>query len=370
MTHNVSRRTLAKGAAWAAPAVVATTAIPAYAASPNCPSAADIEARVNQVFSAYALNLPNTEQNFKFWFVASSAQNSWASTGALRTVYSGTANDLAQYPLQFEFGLRNVDTSIAVNRDSISGKTIQNRQIPSPYSPPGGTKTNNAVFAGTCDRIRSGSYRSSFVKFYDDATRTNLRKALSHANREMTCRGSYWSVDAIINPDTTYYQNQLASGNVQDLINMEVLDGAAPGGRLYSGYGFRIRGWAAPSLEQVVTAINDPAYTVECILSAYTTRTEAWYANPEESQRGLNITYLGWSPNNGGGIGTPLKAGDWVWSDEIGNYHSTSDGDGNGLTTNVKWGTKATYANMEDWLTNGMWPAGVYGELEYRDGIY
>lgn len=31
MTHNVSRRTLAKGATWAAPAVVATAAIPAYA---------------------------------------------------------------------------------------------------------------------------------------------------------------------------------------------------------------------------------------------------------------------------------------------------------------------------------------------------
>lgn len=33
MTHPISRRSLAKGAAWAAPAVIATTAIPAYAAS-------------------------------------------------------------------------------------------------------------------------------------------------------------------------------------------------------------------------------------------------------------------------------------------------------------------------------------------------
>lgn len=42
MTHNISRRTLAKGAAWAAPAVVATTAIPAYAASPDVCSTANL----------------------------------------------------------------------------------------------------------------------------------------------------------------------------------------------------------------------------------------------------------------------------------------------------------------------------------------
>lgn len=33
MTHNVSRRTLAKGVAWSMPAIAATTSIPAYAAS-------------------------------------------------------------------------------------------------------------------------------------------------------------------------------------------------------------------------------------------------------------------------------------------------------------------------------------------------
>lgn len=267
--------------------------------------------------------------------------------------------------MQFEFGLRNVDTSAAVNNDSISGKTIKNRLIPSPYSPAGGTEANDAYSAGTCEAIRSGSYRSSFVKFYDDATRTSLRNSLSHGNGEMTCRGSYWSVDAIINPDTTYYQNQLASGNPQDFINMEILSGAAGSrGRVYSGYGFRIRGWAAPSLDQVVTAIGDPEYTAQCILAAYTARTELWYATPEESQRGLNVTFLGWSGGNGGGVGTPLQAGTWVWSDEIGNYNvNGNEGTGGGLGN-------GTYANMEDWITRAYMAGGVYGELEYRDGIY
>lgn len=62
MTHNVSRRTLAKGAAWAAPAVASTTLIPAYAASKkgiyfNCPTQlADLTAKLTATISAYSVN--------------------------------------------------------------------------------------------------------------------------------------------------------------------------------------------------------------------------------------------------------------------------------------------------------------------------
>lgn len=44
MTHNISRRAVAKGAAWAAPAVLASTAIPAYAASANTCSTQNLAA--------------------------------------------------------------------------------------------------------------------------------------------------------------------------------------------------------------------------------------------------------------------------------------------------------------------------------------
>ncbi|MGV3103371.1 hypothetical protein [Rothia sp. 32237D007AR] len=57
MTHNVSRRTLAKGAAWAAPAVVATTAIPAYAASPTACSTATIKA-IDTAFAEFKQTYP------------------------------------------------------------------------------------------------------------------------------------------------------------------------------------------------------------------------------------------------------------------------------------------------------------------------
>lgn len=40
MTHTLSRRNVVKGSAWAAPVVVATASVPAYAASFTCPDVA------------------------------------------------------------------------------------------------------------------------------------------------------------------------------------------------------------------------------------------------------------------------------------------------------------------------------------------
>lgn len=60
MTHDISRRSLAKGAAWAAPAVAATAAVPAYAASSSavtitCPAAAQINIQAGGQPNIFAL---------------------------------------------------------------------------------------------------------------------------------------------------------------------------------------------------------------------------------------------------------------------------------------------------------------------------
>ena len=75
MTHNVSRRTLAKGAAWAAPAVVATTAIPAYAASPA--TCDETKAAVTKAFADFATNnVPDlSDVNLRYVFVGPSHYN-------------------------------------------------------------------------------------------------------------------------------------------------------------------------------------------------------------------------------------------------------------------------------------------------------
>ncbi|MDY6051360.1 MAG: hypothetical protein SPI83_02990 [Rothia sp. (in: high G+C Gram-positive bacteria)] len=54
----VSRRTLAKGAAWAAPAVVATTTIPAYAASPDVCSNTNTEASTGITWTNFVRATP------------------------------------------------------------------------------------------------------------------------------------------------------------------------------------------------------------------------------------------------------------------------------------------------------------------------
>lgn len=75
MTHNVSRRTLAKGAAWAAPAVAATTAIPVYAASPVTCSTSS-QAAIDNVFNNLPLTIP-IEMNT---YTPNSAGNGFTNT--------------------------------------------------------------------------------------------------------------------------------------------------------------------------------------------------------------------------------------------------------------------------------------------------
>lgn len=43
MSHTLSRRNVVKGSAWAAPVVVATAAVPAYAASFTCPEGSSVQ---------------------------------------------------------------------------------------------------------------------------------------------------------------------------------------------------------------------------------------------------------------------------------------------------------------------------------------
>lgn len=71
MTHTISRRSLTKGAAWAAPAVVTATTVPAYAASNSTPD----------VYFECPTDLANLTQNLRanITFVATSNQYSGGS---------------------------------------------------------------------------------------------------------------------------------------------------------------------------------------------------------------------------------------------------------------------------------------------------
>lgn len=84
MTHSISRRTIAKGAAWAAPAVVATAAIPAYAASAETCSAASMAA-IDAAFSDFQTK--NLDMEFNIY------QPLAAANGTATDVYTNFKNN-------------------------------------------------------------------------------------------------------------------------------------------------------------------------------------------------------------------------------------------------------------------------------------
>lgn len=86
MSTNISRRSIAKGAAWATPAVLATAAVPAYAAStttPTEPTPEQIELRKRGVRGVFTAKI---ECN---WIKDSNGEKQWTSAKAVRFIGNG-----------------------------------------------------------------------------------------------------------------------------------------------------------------------------------------------------------------------------------------------------------------------------------------
>ena len=142
MTHGFSRRTLAKGVAWAAPVVVASASVPVYAASSPCP--ADIDAQVEAVFQRRLAALPNLQNTtIRFWYNNNASSNGALGTSNLRVqVTNGGVLDVPQLPFGFEFAQRNVATSPAINKLFGGGK-IRSAQMPAEW--PANNKWNTST---------------------------------------------------------------------------------------------------------------------------------------------------------------------------------------------------------------------------------
>ena len=93
MTRNISRRSLVAGAAWAAPAVLTSTAIPAYASSVNpCQNLNDFEA--HQTVAAGRAN------NKKGYGLRSRAATAAASTMLTATSVMAAQAQILREPLR------------------------------------------------------------------------------------------------------------------------------------------------------------------------------------------------------------------------------------------------------------------------------
>ncbi|WP_239478534.1 hypothetical protein [Rothia sp. ZJ1223] len=332
MTQNISRRSLAKGAAWAAPVVVASSAVPAYAASPNCPS--DIDSQVDAVFQVRLAALPDLSgTSIRLWFTNRSGINGGLHTSNLRAqVTNGGAIDAAGLPFGFEFAQRNVATSAAINK-LFSGGTIRTARMPVEWPANAKWNTRTGVANSTPRAInvddpfaanqRDVSHASSFAKSYSADGLYNDLASGEFGEETGVPRGNHLTWILAMRPDTA-----VTKGSVVDFVNSNWRDGgtgAGGGGAIYTSLGVRPIGYLPPSFEEVRAAVGS-SIDETCLVEAYTKRAEAWRSSSERFA-GATVEFSGWGFDSTGDVKTVAYfSDDFVYSHEIGAFQGALTG--------------------------------------------
>lgn len=369
MTHNVSRRTLAKGAAWAAPAVVATTAIPAYAASPA--TCDETKAAVTKAFADFATaNVPDlSDVNLRYVFAGPSHYNGALNDPSLRVQFQGPSNKLAELAkLQYELAIKNVDTSVAVNT-LFNGMNpvskFKNVTMPYPYPASANWDTRNGTVRGDAPRLvgvadnpRDATFGSSFL-IWDGAADGALAQ-----EQEFSGTGA----DYVYYTGTLRSDSALKKGRLEDLIHLGFRDGAHAGGRIYQSVANRFVAIAAPTVDEA-RALIPGTVDEACFIEAYNAEVLKWDTN-KTGLGGLTASYAQWA--NGAVSDIVVAADEFAWSHELGNFHSAYVADeGRGLVLGPQNRTDSLdfFNGFAGGLPNAAETA-FATQLRYRDGIY
>ncbi|OCK12677.1 hypothetical protein [Cutibacterium avidum] len=182
--HDVNRRTITKGLAWAVPAVSAAAALPAYAVS--CPGTAAAE--IDSWFAAYQSSLPDlTGVNMAISFNQSGGLNgAGLSNVGISLKNIGTKSFDSSFPLGFDVGIQNVATSKVVNDSltAVAGPANTN-PILKPWAPQGDNRSpslSDAQAVGNTTRTRSFSMTSSNLTFYNPSTNARIGTSSDQSN--------------------------------------------------------------------------------------------------------------------------------------------------------------------------------------------
>lgn len=161
MTHNISRRSLAKGAAWAAPAVVATTAIPAYAASPVTCSTAS-QAAIDAAFASLPNDIP-VEMNI---YQAASSVNGYSATAYINFKNLSTSN-ITYGPLNpLRIRIEVVQRNQTATMDDTSGYGSWGEVLDLGYDSTTGIQTYEWVFTGTIPSDANGDNEADMAIWF------------------------------------------------------------------------------------------------------------------------------------------------------------------------------------------------------------
>ncbi|WP_168168507.1 hypothetical protein, partial [Kytococcus sp. HMSC28H12] len=360
---------------WSVPAVAVAASAPAVAASKfTCPT--NPAGIVDGVFTTYKAGMPDLSNvDLNIWYVSGGGeQNGALSSAGVNMRNLGTQDlDWAGYNLLWEIGVRQVDTSPAVNTlDQVRyTNASQYTKLVDPWSPDGDNSgdTSRAREVDSCVTRRDFNISSSYGTFYNTATGAKLGTA-AISEDQGTCQGTYYN----------YLFEQTGGDSALDtfqLVAFQMRDGSHNRGTIYTTIGVKPVGFAAPSWTWVLAELKKryPTATeadlTTCFQGAYNARVKLWNTDPADYAAGMKYSYEGWAaPYYDTRRAATNNA--IVWANEIGNYLSYApEGTGN-INANVPQLRKGaegvnqvTYWNRT--MADGLAP--LYA-LEQRDGIW
>lgn len=401
MTHNVSRRTLAKGAAWAAPAVVATAAIPAYASSrTECPS--DIATKMRDAFDSYVADVKAadctkdlTGVTVRTWW-----RNTGGVNGAMQTMQhavqidglSKCAKDVQvggswAAPIKLSYAVRNVRTSSAVNniiarRPVGLGRGIYGNSnvMPKAWEPWGNWDVRNGslIFNGDGHAVAEASVDNGFGEQRDWSGNTYTDSRAKIYSPTGSQLGNGLSIDETLTVPSAQYRewvtvpsdaDSVLSGTPTVLQYTNLGDaGAAGQGTIYVAFGVKpLDVIDAPSYDVVAAKVLavDPTVSDQCLANAYTAELANWQGRNDRFG-GASFIYSGW----GTGVITDLPhTGEYVWSNDTGAF----EGSENHGRQMGEWGQGSDPLDFFESLLVGT----IYGrdstlgkQINFYDGIW
>lgn len=302
MTHQISRRTLAKGAAWATPVVAASAVVPAYAASSPedaCPvTISDVETafELRRTMMNEYLGCSGTS-DFTIYYGGAGGIN-----GALQSSSMGIINDtacdidLTQYPLAVRIDVVNLTGSDKNSR----GENHLERNL---------TMTNGYGYIAPLDQP---GYERAGIKeednFIENGTDTQGRTVYS----------ALWTLNRASN---------VRAGNPM-VLQWSWEDGGSGSGRITNAIRFVPLGLAAPDWSDVTSEAPE---TCPDVYAYYINRVNTWYAQGEGCTPNINWrTATNITTTNINRTDrytkTPIVCGDGIWSNVSGDFTPSHDG--------------------------------------------
>lgn len=256
--NGISRRSVAKGAAWSVPAVAVAASVPAVAASGCTIPATTIAGQVDANFTAYRDTLAQVvtqcgaNPKFAIWYDGAGGSNGFLQNSTINVRNtSGCSLDTTRYPLNFRIDVKNLTGNITTDRRGFSMSTGYGsfENIAHPGKPVASVGANARDFT---QPDANGVYSILFRANRDNSVQTNEDIDINFQ----------W-LDGTTKPDGT---------------------GIQP--RIQATYQLVPLGFAPPTLEKVLTDLGittaHPCYAK--YVTAYEARYQQWITNGEGCQ--------------------------------------------------------------------------------------